>query len=104
MHGRDIDRPRAFLALGRLALHLEDDREHERALTILKLEHQISAELGRGELVERRLHDRDRAVWRERKVKEALEQVRRERRVIAEERDEAVVLERRHGRTLARRW
>ncbi|WP_437278165.1 hypothetical protein WME90_44245 [Sorangium sp. So ce375] len=95
-HDGDIRRPRELLVRIHVALDLDDDRQHERAVRVSKLEHQVSAELHRDELVERRLDHRDRRVRRHLDVEERHEQVGRELRVLAEHLDEGVVLERRH--------
>ena len=95
-HGGEVHRPGVLLVGILVALHLEHDRQHQRALIVPELEHQVGAELHRDELVEGCLDDGDRGVTREVNVEEDREEMRRERRVLAKHVDESVVLERRH--------
>jgi hypothetical protein len=82
------------------ALELQDDRQAEGALRAGQLEHEVGAELDGDELIERRLHHRHGGVRRKRHVEEELQEVWRERRVLAKQLDQTIVLERRHASTL----
>ncbi|XXX76739.1 hypothetical protein WMF30_54730 [Sorangium sp. So ce134] len=88
----------ASSALRNVALDLEDDGEHHRTAAVAELEHQVGAKLDRDELIERGLDHRNRGVRRNIQVKENREEMRGERRLLAEHVDETVVLERRHPR------
>jgi hypothetical protein len=97
-HDDEVDGPGELLARILVALDFEDNREHQLAVLVAKLEDQIGAELNRDELIQGRFDHRDRGIRREVEMEEDFEEMRREVRVLAEHRHEAVVLQRRHGR------